>query len=402
MRKSVYSRKGNLKGLLFIIGIILIISGIWYSQKLVNILKDKSTEYVRFRIKVFEANINNPDMDADMEFFFNEVIRGNDYPIIYTDTNFQAQSWINISPDIDNKSLSELSGKDSLILKKQIQRMAEENEPIPLKFQESTFGYYFYGYSPVIYKLRVFPYIAIGSAAIFILIGYIGFSYIKKSEQQFIWVGMAKETAHQFGTPLSSISGWLELLRLDSNIIETAVNEMENDIKRLNKITNRFSKIGSVPELKSIELNTIIDNVVSYFNKRLPNMQKKIVLKTKYEKKFSVIVNAELFEWVLENLCKNAIDAIENNNGSIEIKTKSSQDRKAVYIDVCDNGRGIPPNQKKNIFKPGFSTKKRGWGLGLSLARRIIEEYHDGKLFLKESKPGPGTIFRIILHLKNR
>lgn len=398
MAKSLYNTKGNLKGLIFVIGILLIISGIWYSQELVNTLKNKSTEYVSFRIKVFEANINNPNADIDLSFFFNEVIKGADYPIIYTDTNYKPQSCINISEGIDSISnLSELSEADSIFLISKLQQMTEENDPIPIKYQGAVLGYYFYGYSPVIYKLRIFPYLAIGSASIFILLGYIGFSYIKKSEQQFIWVGMAKETAHQLGTPLSSISGWLELLMLDSKNKKAAVKEMGSDLNRLNKVANRFSKIGSYPELKPVQLKYIIDNVISYFHKRLPNMQKKVVLKAIYNTNAVVNINEDLFEWVLENLFKNAIDSIGNKNGLIEINVKSNPERKTVYIDISDNGKGILPSQRKNIFKPGFSTKKRGWGLGLSLARRIIEDNHGGKLVLKESKPGSGSVFRIIL-----
>jgi hypothetical protein len=398
--KSLYHAKGNLKGLIFVIGILLIISGIWYSQKLVNTLKKKSTEYVSFRIKVFEANINNPNTDIDLSFFFNEVIKGADYPIIYTDTNYKPQSCINISAGIDSISnFSELSEADSIFLISKLQQMTEENDPIPIKYQGTVLGYYFYGYSPVIYKLRVFPYLAIGSASIFILLGYLGFSYIKKSEQQLIWVGMAKETAHQLGTPLSSISGWLELLMLDSKNKETAVKEMGNDLNRLNKVANRFSKIGSYPELKPIQLKYLIDNVISYFHKRLPNTQKKVVLKATYNINAAVNINEDLFEWVLENLFKNAIDSIGNKNGLIEINVKSNPERKTVYIDISDNGKGILPSQRKNIFKPGFSTKKRGWGLGLSLARRIIEDNHGGKLILKESKPGSGSVFRIILKI---
>lgn len=400
MAKSLYNTKGNLKGLIFVIGILLIIFGIWYSQKLVNTLKNKSTEYVSFRIKVFEANINNPNADIDLSFFFNEVIKGADYPIIYTDTNYKPQSCINISAGIDSvPNLSELSEADSVFLISKLQEMAEENEPIPIKYQGVVLGYYFYGYSPVIYKLRIFPYLAIGSASIFILLGYIGFSYIKKSEQQFIWVGMAKETAHQLGTPLSSISGWLELLTLDSKNKEAAVKEMGNDLNRLNKVANRFSKIGSYPELKPVQLTYIIDNVISYFHKRLPNMQKKVVLKATYNISAAVNINEDLFEWVLENLFKNAIDSIENKNGLIEINVKANPERKTVYIDISDNGKGILPSQRKNIFKPGFSTKKRGWGLGLSLARRIIEDNHGGKLILKESKQGSGSVFRISLKI---
>lgn len=394
---SVFNRKGNLKGLLFLFGIVLIISGILYTQQLVNVLKEKSTEYLRFKIKIFEQSINNPDADTDFSFLFNNVIQEADYPIIYTDDKGQPQNWRNISPSIDNKTPQELSPDDSLYLIDIFEQISSENEPIPIKSGDFILGYYYYGYSPVIYELRMLPYIAIISGAIFILFGYIGFSYIKRSEQRYIWVGMAKETAHQLGTPLSSLSGWLELLSINPEIREKAVKEMENDIERLKKVANRFSKIGSVPELKRSELSTEINRVVGYFNRRLPNMQKKISIKTDIAKGLMANINEDLFEWVLENLIKNSIDAIGDKKGEIEITGRYANDKKGVYIDISDNGKGITSKEKKNIFRPGYSSKKRGWGLGLSLARRIIEEYHNGKLFLKESKPFQKTVFRIFL-----
>ncbi len=394
---SVFNRKGNLKGLLFLFGIVLIISGILYTQQLVNILKEKSTEYLRFKIKIFEQSINNPDADKDFSFLFNNVIQEADYPIIYTDNKGLPQNWRNISPSIDNKAVQELSPEDSLYLMEIFQQISSENEPIPIKSGDFILGYYYYGYSPVIYELRMLPYIAILSGAVFILFGYIGFSYIKRSEQRYIWVGMAKETAHQLGTPLSSLSGWLELLSINPDIREKAINEMGNDIERLKKVANRFSKIGSVPELKKTDLSIVIGRVVDYFNRRLPNMQKHISIKYDIKNELFAKINEDLFEWVLENLIKNAIDAIGDKKGKIEIIGHSANDNKGVYIDILDNGKGVTSKQKKNIFKPGYSSKKRGWGLGLSLARRIVEEYHNGKLFLKESKPYNKTVFRIYL-----
>lgn len=401
MKKPLNLKKGNVKAILFLTGIVLIVSGLFYSQKLVLTLKKQATDYVHFRIKVFESNINNPALDADINFLFNEVIRGADYPIIYTDTNHRPQSWMNLDPSLSDKIFTELSQRDSLSLVEYLEQMKSENTPIPIKYQDSLIlGYYYYGFSPVIYKLRLFPFIAIGAAVIFILIGYFGFSYIKNSEQQLIWVGMAKETAHQLGTPLSSISGWVELLKLDHSILETAVAEINKDLLRLNKIANRFSKIGSIPELKEHDLDSVIQSVVSYFQRRLPNMHKTIQLVYMPAENIPmVLLNFELFEWVLENLIKNSIDSIEHNTGKIDIALKYDQEKHLVTIDVHDNGKGIAPYNKKEIFKPGFSTKKRGWGLGLSLARRIVEEYHGAKLYLKESKVDLGSTFQIVFRL---
>ncbi len=403
MRKNIktrwlYNRKANVKGILFLVGVSLIISGIWYSQKLVNTLQNKATEYLRFRIKVFENNINNPNLGNNIDFLFNDVIKNADYPVIYTDSNHRPQSWINISPELDKKTWRDFSHKDSLRLYQILHKMGSENKPIPITYQNKiVLGYYYYGFSPVIYKLRLFPYVAIGAAALFVLIGYLGFSYIKRSEQGFIWVGMAKETAHQLGTPLSSISGWLELLSIDPSMKDAAVKEIRNDLLRLNKVANRFSKIGSVPELKEVNLKETVENVVQYFQRRLPQIRKTITIETKLNGEILAIVNEELFEWVLENLIKNSIDSIENDRGKITISSQTNLSHQTAFIDISDNGKGISSTEKKNIFKPGFSTKKRGWGLGLSLAQRIIQEYHGGKLFLKESKQGEGSTFRIIV-----
>ncbi len=385
----------NLKGLLFIAGIIIITGVLWYTQQLVDSLKERSTEYLRFRIRIFEENINNPQSDTNVGFFFNEVIKTADYPIIYTDVNRNPQSWNNISEHLD--TLIVLSKKDSLFLIKTLQNIAEENEPIPIKYQDSVLGYYYYGLSEDITRLKNLPYVAIGIAVIFILTGYFGFNYIRRSEQRNIWVGMAKETAHQLGTPLSSLAGWIELIKLNSENKETAINEIQNDLLRLNKIATRFSKIGSVPDLEEKKLESVVENVVGYFRKRLPQLNKQIQINTRIEKNISVKINSDLFEWVLENLLKNAIDAIEKNNGLIEIFAEKEKENGLIYIDISDNGKGIPKNQRKSIFKPGFSTKKRGWGLGLSLAKRIIDEYHKGKLLLKDSRYDSGTTFRIVL-----
>lgn len=231
----------------------------------------------------------------------------------------------------------------------------------------------------------------------FILVGYISFSYVKRNEQSNIWVGMAKETAHQLGTPLSSLLGWIELLRMmpeDTTQVLEAAEEMERDVDRLNKVAHRFSKIGSPAQLKVVEINGVIGNVITYFERRLPHLGKKVTLTLEGSGSVYVAINVDLFEWVFENLVRNAADAIDHVNGKIRIKVREI--RGFAVIDVIDNGRGIDPKIRKDIFRPGFSTKQRGWGLGLSLAKRIVEDYHGGKIMLKESS-SQGTTFRIRL-----
>jgi len=234
---------------------------------------------------------------------------------------------------------------------------------------------------------------------LFIIIGYIGFSQIKKSEQSNIWVGMAKETAHQFGTPISSLMGWIEILKLHytdpDKVLDTA-EEIENDVEKLNKITNRFSKIGSKPELKNRNVCDVIQNVVEYYQRRIPQTGKKVSIELVGETKIEIKLHAELFEWVIENLIKNALDSISHDNGKITLSVRRTKHK--IEIEVADNGKGVDAKRRKDIFRPGYSTKRRGWGLGLSLSKRIIEEYHKGKIFVKNSAINEGTVFKIILN----
>lgn len=381
------------KGLLFLFGIVLGMGVLWYTQQLVDTLKEKSTEYIRFRIKLFEQNINNPTENTDVNFFFNEVIQRADYPIIYTDSRGVPQSWKNIDVRIDTLQL--LSPSDSLFLTERLKDIAGENKPIPIKYGDSVLGYYYYGYPPEIYKLRSLPFVIMTLGILFILLGYFGFTYIKKSEQRSIWVGLSKETAHQLGTPLSSLSGWVELLSATPENIAEITQEMKNDLLRLNKIANRFSKIGSVPKLEQTSLTEMVHSTVHYFTRRLPHINRRITISAHIPDDLYAHINRDLFEWVLENLIKNAIDSIVDEQGVIKINIQNQT--RHFIIDIIDSGKGIAVKHKTAIFKPGFSTKKRGWGLGLSLARRIVEEYHSGKLILLESKPGQGSTFRIVL-----
>lgn len=383
----------NFKALLFVFGLFIIGGTFWYTQSLVNTLKDKANEYLQFRIRIFESNINNPQADADVGFFFNEIIKNADYPIIWTDANKNPQSWLNISEKLDTLTL--LSSTDSLFLSQTLSDMESENPPISINYQGTILGYYYYGFPPEIQKIKNLPIFTFLLGTVFILFAYLGFTYIKRSEQRNIWIGMAKETAHQLGTPLSSLSGWLELIQIDADQIKSATKEMSNDLLRLKKIANRFSKIGSVPNLKDENIVEVINNVVVYFNKRLPNLNRKIEIVFNKPKNLLVQINTDLFEWVLENLIKNGIDSIKRANGRIEIKIIESAQPHFINIDIKDNGKGIPVSDKTSIFKPGFSTKTRGWGLGLSLAKRIVEEYHLGKLTLLESKTNSGSTFRI-------
>ncbi len=397
MFKNVYRFKGNFKSFLFVLATVLIMGFLYYTQLLVNELQRQSREFLTFRIKIFEENINRENVE-DVSFFFNEVIQQADYPIIYSDQSNQPLFWRNV--DIPETLKAPYPEKVVQKLKKLIEKFDRTNKPIPISYQGTVLGYYHYGESKIIQRLRWLPYIEIIVVALFILIGYSGFSSIKKSEERLIWVGMAKETAHQLGTPLSSLIGWLEYLKTAPEKVEEIVPEMERDLERLQKVTNRFSQIGSPPDLRKENLPPIIEEIVQYFQRRLPQNGLKIKLRTEINPQLPrVLLNKDLFSWVLENLVKNGIDALENSQGEILIRA-DFLDSGRIFVDVKDTGRGISSRDRKNIFKPGFSSKKRGWGLGLSLAKRIIEEYHGGTLQLKESSPGQGSTFRIILDIE--
>jgi signal transduction histidine kinase len=375
----------------------IVIAVLFYTQTIVEKLQER--EYIArdVYIQALDFIANGTSETGDFTFALRIVqneIGQVDFPIMLTDDSLRPASFRNI--DIDPS----LSDEDSIrFLEAERDRMAEVNPPIIVKYGDTTiFNYVFYDESDLVKELRLLPYIEILVATMFILIGYIGFSYIKRSEQANIWVGMSKETAHQLGTPLSSLMGWLELLREqeeDPQALRQTLNEMENDVSRLNRITLRFSKIGSTPQLAEQNLMDTIRKSADYYRKRTPQLGKKVEIVVPDIDAVSAKYNAELLEWVFENLMKNALDAMGPTGGRIAFAVTAGS--RNVVIDVTDNGKGMDTRVKKDIFRPGYSTKKRGWGLGLSLARRIVQDYHRGKLFVHETSPGKGTTFRIIL-----
>ncbi len=260
-------------------------------------------------------------------------------------------------------------------------------------------GLLHYGDLEFLFLIKWLPFIQFAVIIILLSVGFIGLKSITNLEQRSIWVGMAKETAHQLGTPISSISGWLELLKTDQDpaLLEQAVGEMEYDVHRLTRVAARFSSIGSRPELQPLRVSDVIEEVLDYWRARVPHQGRSVILESKYIGPMQVMGNHELLNWAFENLIKNSLAAIENRDGVISVNGTMSKDFHHVILDFSDNGKGIPYQDQNKVMKPGFTTKKRGWGLGLSLGKRIIEDYHGGKFLLHESKPGAGTTFRIIL-----
>ncbi len=300
---------------------------------------------------------------------------------------------------VRNIKLSEDSVKRSAQLQKYLEEFDEANEPIVIEFTEGRFQYIHYGESFLLKQLRWFPFAQLLLAFVFIGVVFAGFAIAKRNEQNRVWVGLAKETAHQLGTPVSSLMAWIEFLKLRMETRpeeQELIEEMEKDVKRLEDIAERFSKIGSQPELIEVSLKEVLDRSANYIRKRMTSGGSiKLHVNNNLPTESMLHVNPQLFDWVIENLLKNALDAIRTREGSITIQ--AGEKGRNFFIEVKDTGKGIPKSHFKKVFEPGFTTKKRGWGLGLSLTKRIIENYHQGKIFVKSSEVGKGTTFRILL-----
>lgn len=400
MRFSTRPTSTNLKLILLIIAVAIATGTIYYTQVLVQKLQERERKSVELYAKSLQYIASTESDNVDFTFIFENIIKKIDFPLLLTDDQDRVifRSGIGVRNLEIDSTLTDSEVDE--FLAETIEELGKTHPPIEINYSESIFkGKIYYGDSELIKSLQYYPYIQIVFAFFFILIAYVSFSHVKKTEESNIWVGMAKETAHQLGTPISSLMGWSEMLKLNYDkpemVLDTA-HEMNSDLNRLNKIVLRFSKIGSKPELKSENLYQTINKVTKYFNRRLPHSGKNVEINLQGNRETIANLNAELFEWVIENLIKNALDAIEDKKGLIEIKILEGN--KEVAIEVSDNGKGIDPKRRKEVFKPGFSTKRRGWGLGLSLSRRIVVNYHKGKIFVKHSAVNEGTTFKIILN----
>ncbi len=324
--------------------------------------------------------------DSLTKSFLEEVaLNTADIPVIYTDSS--KTQIIHRSNKIDSLKVNTPEN-----LKATLNDLAKQNQPIAIDLGDGYINYIFYAESELLTKLKYYPYVQFGVIGLFLLIAYILFSTARKAEQDQVWVGMSKETAHQLGTPLSSLMGWNEHLRT-LGVDDTVVNEMNRDIKRLNTITDRFSKIGSQPTLHDEDICAVIQNATDYLKQRTSkNVKYEVIVP---HKEVHVQISVPLFEWVIENLCKNAVDAMD---GKGQITVIVEEIPEGIAIDISDTGKGIPKSKFKTVFEPGYTTKTRGWGLGLSLCKRIIENYHQGKIVVLRSEANSGTTFRILLN----
>lgn len=326
------------------------------------------------------------NMDALINSFISEtVINSASVPVILTDAKKET---VKSFGNVDSTIVS-----DPILLLNKLNAMASVNTPLEIDLGEGNLSYIFYAESVILKRLKFYPLVQFVIIGLFLLIAYLIFSTFRKAEQDQVWVGLAKETAHQLGTPLSSLMAWVQLMEA-KDVAPSMVDELNKDVMRLETITDRFSKIGSSPELDMTNVFTALRSTVDYLQPRVSS-KVKFSLNDNDSFEAQVKLNKPLFSWVIENLCKNAIDAM-NGEGSIEINV--IDEIQVSYIDIRDTGKGLPSKLHKRIFQPGFTTKKRGWGLGLSLSKRIIENYHEGRIFVKRSEVGKGTTFRIVLN----
>ena len=376
-----------------------------YTQFLINGLQENIKRDVRMWAKLWElagAEDSSPRVNAVV---FEEIIQKAYFPIIVTDHHRNPVLGARI-PGIADTDTSQAALKT---IHEYRDRMLNENGETPVAWNGQIIQYILYDYPPLVRQLQLMPIIEIAVVGVFLIVGFVGFRNIQRAEQRNIWVGMAKETAHQLGTPLTSLMGWLEVIETDLregrlkssensvSSLDNVIGKMRNDVQRLDRVANRFGQIGSIPETTINEINPLVQEVVSYYTQRLPHGGKGIALRFEATPDIYAKVNPELFTWVIENLIKNSLQACDQKSGEIIVRTARDKDARNICISVTDNGPGIPIKMQKKVFETGFTTKKRGWGLGLTLARRIIQEYHLGRIELKESIPNQRTTFQITL-----
>ena len=382
METSIYKKKQLWKLFLFLIAILIGAGSLTYTNRLVKALSQQERRKVELWAEATEILIS-ADVDAgDLSFPSSVIQKNTTVPVILTDKNGGIISF---------KNLDSLRLNKSTYLNRQLQLMREANDSIPIYLGDDDMNYIFYGTSILLNRLKFFPFIQLGVIILFITVSYLAFSTSRKAEQNKVWIGLTKETAHQLATPTSSLNGLVELLNNRPDVADL-VGELKKDALRLEKITERFSKIGSKPVLIKTNLSKLINESVDYLKSR--SSENIIFITNISDEEISLPLNEALFEWVIENICKNAMDAV-GRKGIITITVIDND--KFINLDISDTGKGIPRSKFKTIFKPGYTTKQRGWGLGLSLSKRIVEVYHGGRIFVMNSDINKGTTVRIVL-----
>lgn len=387
---DIYQNKSRFKIGFVIVALLLGTASLIYTTLLVNSLAKRERKTIDLFAKAqrFVANVDSGD---DLTFLLQEIIQGNEsIPVILV----RGDAIINHR----NISIPENASEErkQKILQRELALMKEEYEPIKINVAEDTTeNLIYYRNSDVLYQLRYYPYIQIVVLLIFGFLTYLAFSFSKRAEQNRVWVGLAKETAHQLGTPISSLMAWIDYMRVDEDFDrKEMILELDKDVKRLERVVARFSNIGSEPTLQEEDIYFVVLGVVNYLKRRI-STKVELTIDNQLPQDKKIQVNRYLFEWVIENLSNNAVDAM-GSKGKLSL-VLSEMPEGNVQIDVTDTGKGMTSSQISKVFRPGFTTKKRGWGLGLTLTKRIIENYHKGKISVAHSEPGVGTTFRIVL-----
>lgn len=377
----------QVKIMLVVVAVVIAIVSLLVSHFLIRDLQQEEYSKMKIWAQALDA-LNNADETTDLSLVLSVIAGNNTIPVVVMDSHGNVMDSRNVDVNAKNET-------DSIAQLKHIgETMKNAGKFIKIDLR-GDYQLVCYDESTMLKRLAGYPYVQLGVVLIFVVVAIFALLSSKRAEQNKVWVGLSKETAHQLGTPISSMMAWTEMLR-ESYPNDTLIPEMEKDVKRLEMIADRFSKIGSLPEPVEANLTDVLTHVADYMDRRTSHS---VVIKRNFPNHDVIVkMNASLFEWVIENLCKNAVDAMDGK-GCIVI-TLTEEERKVV-IDVADNGKGIRKKDVKSVFTPGFTTKKRGWGLGLSLAKRIVEEYHKGKIFVKSSDVGVGTTFRIEMKTHN-
>lgn len=378
------------------IAILLSAGTVFYTSRLVSQLEEKQIQIAEIWAESFRQLTSDQQTSGDITFIFDVIVSSIDFPVIITDDQNQPIQGFYRNLELDEKLTD---GEIDQKLKELVVEFDKQNEPIKVTIQDSVvLQIIHFGHSSLIQQLKFFPFVQIFSITLYVFLGYLAFSFIRKQEQSSVWVGMSKETAHQLGTPLSGLLAWMEILSSQEPNEETraTLSEMKKDIDRLLMVTERFSKIGAKPELTPQTVTDLVDETLDYMRKRFPGQPNRpITITSQSDGNIpDVKLNSILFKWVIENIIKNALDATSEKHESL-IQVLISRQSRWVQIDIKDNGKGLSARMKNDVFRPGFTTKKRGWGMGLSLSKRIIEEYHKGKIKVHETQEGVGMTFRI-------
>jgi signal transduction histidine kinase len=402
-----------------IVGGLVLVAGVFlwthhFVRRLSEEVETTSRVLARFCAQASFPAIRDPELEG----IFSELVASLDFPMVITDNQGTPRAWTEVGVD---PSLVDAPSIDSLVtglepapvilarieaVRARAAELDRRNPPIEMR-QPATrllLGNVHWGTPPVLDRLRWMPYVSVGGVVLLLAIGLLGLAGVRAAERRTIWVGMAKETAHQLGTPLSSLMGWIELLRahgegvpeggevrVTRGELDETLGEMERDVERLNKVAQRFSRVGSAPSLALQDVVPVVSEAVQYMRRRLPAAAGEIEIRERYDEVPPVNLNPELLEWAVENLLSNAVSAIQAPPGVIEVAVERRRQTEAVEIVIRDNGRGMTPAEQRRAFDPGYTTKPRGWGLGLALARRVVEEYHGGRIAFRHSAPGQGT-----------